>query len=281
MYGQTWRFLNTGKGSAIFNMSLDRAILEAVEKEESPPTFRVYGWEPPGITIGYTQKPEKALDLDRCRCDGVQVAVRPTGGRAVYHDDELAYSVTAPLDDPIVGGSIEGAYRSIGAILCEALVSIGVPAELSPGRPGRGGGITVGKLPCFLSVSRHEIVCGGRKMVGSAQRRLKQAFLQHGSILLGPGQEKIARYLAGKARSGVIEERLAHASSRVNEFVCERYPDTRLREALRDALDRAVGKPSMPGIIAAGEKIRAEYLMDAAVDERYSSAAPVHRGPIP
>jgi lipoate-protein ligase A len=37
---------------------------------------------------------------------------------------------------------------------------------------------------CFSSPSWYEILVHGRKIVGSAQRRLAGAFLQHGSILI-------------------------------------------------------------------------------------------------
>jgi lipoate-protein ligase A len=38
---------------------------------------------------------------------------------------------------------------------------------------------------CFARTGRCEIEVGGRKLVGSAQRRYGSAFVQHGSVLLG------------------------------------------------------------------------------------------------
>jgi lipoate-protein ligase A len=44
-----------------------------------------------------------------------------------------------------------------------------------------------------MSVSRYELTVHGRKIVGSAQRRLRRSFLQHGSMPLSCDREKLAR----------------------------------------------------------------------------------------
>jgi lipoate-protein ligase A len=52
------------------------------------------------------------------------------------------------------------------------------------------------RLPCFTVPTGHEISARGKKLVGSAQKRNKDGFLQHGSILLhldGPLWRKIMR----------------------------------------------------------------------------------------
>lgn len=40
------------------------------------------------------------------------------------------------------------------------------------------------RAACFASSHNHEILYGGKKLIGSAQRRIDRAFLQHGSILI-------------------------------------------------------------------------------------------------
>jgi lipoate-protein ligase A len=56
-------------------------------------------------------------------------------------------------------------------------------------------------IPCFASSARHEIQHGGKKLVGSAQRRyassaLPEVVLQHGSILVGGEHEHLIDLLA-------------------------------------------------------------------------------------
>jgi lipoyl(octanoyl) transferase len=59
---------------------------------------------------------------------------------------------------------------------------------------------------CFSSSARYEIQVGGRKLVGSAQRRYAaddghDVVLQHGSLLLGDDHKRLVRYLRLKNES--------------------------------------------------------------------------------
>jgi lipoate-protein ligase A len=86
------------------------------------------------------------------------------------------------------------AYRWINARLAFALASLGVPAKIAPaGAPALGPGAG----PCFQGAAPGEVEVGGRKLVGSAQARLRAAggdvLLQHGSILLENDQGLLGR----------------------------------------------------------------------------------------
>ena len=189
----TRRFLDMGKGSAVFNMALDESLMSRVSAGTSSPVFRVYGWENPSITLGYSQNTDELIDFDQCIADGVDVTRRPTGGRSVYHDSELAYAIAGYVNDPVFGGSIMDTYRAVSMLLCHALRNIGVNAKISRGHADTSTDFKT-RNPCFLSTSRFEITCGGKKLIGSAQRRFRNVFLQHGSILTGPGQDTIITY---------------------------------------------------------------------------------------
>ncbi|MCE5249237.1 lipoate--protein ligase family protein [bacterium] len=238
--GTTWRFLDMEKGSAFFNMAFDEAVMHQVKCGASPPTFRVYGWAPPAITLGYSQPADEAVDFERCIGDGIDVTKRPTGGRAVYHDEEIAYAVVAPVDDPRFGGSIMESYSSVSRVLCDALNAVGVNASIESGRTGREAAPHAMHNPCFLSTSRYEITCGGKKIAGSAQRRFGTVFLQHGSILTGPGQEKIARYVRDHSLTEWLAEHVNEKSTFVKAHVDISFSDDMLRKSLLDAFSRAV-----------------------------------------
>ena len=188
-----WRFLETGKGNAFFNMALDEALVRAVHNHTAPPSIRVYEWNPRAITCGYSQDVGSMIDLARCTAEGVDVTRRLTGGRAVFHDDDLGYSVVGLVDDPRFGGNILDTFQSIGRVLASGLNALGIPAKLS--RSGWSGGSSGRSLPCFLTTARYEITVDGHKIVGSAQRRFAGVFLQQGSILTGPGQDRLLAYL--------------------------------------------------------------------------------------
>ena len=179
-----WRVLDTGASTGAWNMAVDRAL--------RGPVLRFYGWEPPAVSCGYGQVVEREVDMAACRALGVDVVRRPTGGRAVLHWRELTYSVVCAPADLGAGEGIEDAHRLIAECLAAGLRDCGIAVDIVRNQRrverSRGAGAT---SPCFSSAARWELSCGGRKLVGSAQRRYRHGLLQHGSILLGPAHERL------------------------------------------------------------------------------------------
>lgn len=188
---RTWRLLDSGPASGADNMGVDEALARSVAAGGSP-VLRFYRWDPPAVSVGYSQDMGRELDLARCHQLGIHVVRRPTGGRAVLHWEELTYCVVCAADDPALGGAVEAANKRIGECLVAGLRRVGIPAELEragmPGQKPRGAAATA---PCFSSAARWEVTCGGRKLVGSAQRRFSGIILQHGSLLTGPAHRNI------------------------------------------------------------------------------------------
>lgn len=196
MHVDTWRLLIDPPGPAGHNMAVDEALAASCRTGASGPTLRLYGWERPAISLGYFQRPEEVVDLDRCREGGVPVVRRTTGGRAVYHHREVTYSVAAPIPHHPFPPTIRGTYEVVARALAAGLAELGLRVEChprDPERPRRG----IGSPLCFDSTSRYEITLGGNKVIGSAQRRWKTAFLQHGSILLTHDPAEAAPWLRG------------------------------------------------------------------------------------
>jgi lipoate-protein ligase A len=177
-------------------MAADEAMAQGVVEGTVPPTVRVFGWRPPAVSFGYAQRVAREVDVGRCRRMGVDIVRRPSGGRAVLHWHELTYSVVCPEDDLTFGGSIQDAYRKISLCLVAGLSALGVNAGFEPGRQPapspRGPELTA---PCFSSTTQYEVTLGGRKLAGSAQRRMNGVLLQHGSLLIGPQHKRIVELL--------------------------------------------------------------------------------------
>jgi lipoate-protein ligase A len=175
------------------NMAIDAALLDEVEGAPDPRTVvRFYRWSRPTVSLGRNQRVDTAVDEAFCAEQGVDIVHRPTGGRAVLHDDELTYAVVSN-DSTYFGDTIYANYKSVSEALCAAFNRVGVPAILAPETrrgPSQAGG---NDLPCFMSPSRYELTVQGRKIVGSAQRRLRRSFLQHGSMPIRCDREKLAR----------------------------------------------------------------------------------------
>ncbi len=142
---------------ATWNMALDESLLRHLS--EIGPTLRLYGWNPPAVSIGYFQSMREEVDVTRAKQLGVDVIRRITGGGAVYHKYELTYSIVMPPPP----GKILDSYKHIQRGLVEGLHLMGVDAEMA--------GI-------------NDIVVEGRKISGNAQIRKYGGLLQHGTLLM-------------------------------------------------------------------------------------------------
>lgn len=178
----TWRVLSDVAQDGPRNMALDEAIAYAVDAGRVPPTVRFYAWDKPTVSLGCLQAGRGAVEREACDRLGVRIVRRPTGGRAVLHDDELTYSVCVPLDRSWARLSVGESFRRIGEGLVAGLRRLGIAATL-----GKAGGplAASGKAEaCFQTPRMPAVLAAGKKIVGSAQRRLGGAILQHGSLLL-------------------------------------------------------------------------------------------------
>lgn len=171
-------------------MALDEALM-AHAAHAGHWVLRVYAWSRPTLSLGRNQRAAGLYDEEAIAAAGVGVVRRPTGGRALLHDAEVTYSVTAPL---ATAGSLREAYGRINRILVAGLRRLGVDAGIADA----SGGARVlppGLAPCFDLPAPGELVAGGRKLVGSAQWREGGALLQHGSILVDGDQSLAASLL--------------------------------------------------------------------------------------
>jgi lipoate-protein ligase A len=185
------RFITQGPLHAFFNMALDEAISEAARKKISPPTLRLYQWDRPSMSIGYFQKVSD-INSDYCRKKDYPVVRRLTGGRAILHNSELTYSFSSSTDSHIFRGTLLENYSVISNALVTGLKSAGIDAISSFERKKSN---SHRNPACFKAVSYGEITVDGKKLIGSAQRRYSDGFMQHGSILLSLDTEELCRSL--------------------------------------------------------------------------------------
>ncbi len=181
-----WRLIQSGRCSPETNMAIDEAILTAHSEGKVPPTVRFYGWEPATLSIGYFQKAEQEVHLERVREQGIGFIRRPTGGRAVLHDQELTYSIVVQEQYPGIPKTVNEAYRVLSEGLLQGFRRLGLQAEMVnlASEEEKQKYAVSGSSACFDSPSWYELVVEGRKIAGSAQVRQKGVVLQHGSILL-------------------------------------------------------------------------------------------------
>jgi lipoate-protein ligase A len=179
-----WRWLESeGPQSPEANMAIDTALLAGlVRGDDLLPVVRVYTWDRPCVTCGRHQD----IDAVRDTYQGLPVVVRPTGGLAVYHEDDLTFSVVTRENWlPRESHGVLASYRLIVGGLTPAFQSLGLQPALGRDRPRSPRSDT---LDCFRSASACDLIDipNGRKLMGCAQRRESGAILQQMTIPVQP-----------------------------------------------------------------------------------------------
>lgn len=188
----SWLLLRDAPAPGSWNMALDDALLEAAGTEGLM-ALRLYSWDPPALSFGRNEPASQRYDRKRIEAQGLATVRRPTGGRAVWHNREVTYSVVAPTD---TFGSLRDTYQELHLMLAEALNALGADVALAPDR----GATPLGAGSCFATAAGGEVMArGGAKLVGSAQVRRGAAFLQHGSILIAAEQDVVSAVTLGNA----------------------------------------------------------------------------------
>lgn len=162
------------------NMARDEHLFHLCH-ENKRGFLRLYAWAAPSFSIGASQKAQRALDIDFIRGHHCEYVRRITGGKTVLHHREITYAVASSEDLFFKEHDLHQSYMLISRMLVQAIRSLGVDAVLSKGSAAE---LSRSSNPCFSFPTPHEIEVAGKKIVGSAQKRDKQALLQHGSLPL-------------------------------------------------------------------------------------------------
>lgn len=186
-----------------WNMAVDEHLY-ALAGASGRTYLRFYRWERPTASLGYSQEAARVIDVAFCRAHGIDIVRRTTGGKLVLHDREVTYAI-ASADTEAFSDTLRGSYRLISQALLKGLALMGIVARLAETSPPA---YIRGTMPCFAFPARDEIEIGGRKIVGSAQKRTGGLFLQHGSIPL----DKDEALLSAVSRPGETAESLGMTS---------------------------------------------------------------------
>ncbi len=218
------RVIYDGKRGAYWNMAFDESLL--VHLDEIGPTLRVYGWNPPAVSIGYFQSMEEEVNVEKAREMGVDLVRRITGGGAVYHKYEVTYSITLPE----VKGRILDSYLVIDMGIIKALQNLGLNAKHH--------GI-------------NDVVVNGKKISGNAQTRKYGGLLQHGTLLMDVNVDEmfeILRVPEEKLRDKVIDNVKHRVTSLKHEGVNIEFEELQkvLVDGFREALNAKIYEDEVP-----------------------------------
>lgn len=256
----TWRLLNYRPSSAFENMAIDEAIFLETIKNKKPPTLRFFGWHPAAVSIGYFQELKTEINFNQCQLSGVDIVRRITGGKAVYHQDEVTYSLTAANSEKLFPGNISGTYERISLCLARGLSELGIHAHLAEGNGNVAGTKKNVSSCCFSVPSGNELLVDGRKICGSAQMRTHGGFLQHGSLLMTFDPVATAALILLSWASEPVEK-LRRSVAAVNEVIASPVSVEVLCSVLQKGFINELGICLIEGTLTPAEKELSTFLV--------------------
>ena len=188
-----FRLIRSGALNASSNMALDEKIFKRY-LEDGVGVLRLYRWQGPAFTYGFSQEPENLIDLEACAVDGVGVAKRITGGGILFHDDEITYSFVCSKSDVGEPQEVFVDYRNICKFLLYFYKSLGLTAGFALESEGFKQRCVPHEL-CAGAHEKYDIVIGAKKIGGNAQKRNRQVVFQHGSIPCRINWDLLRRYI--------------------------------------------------------------------------------------
>lgn len=224
------RWLPTQFVPAARNMAIDAAVLENVQPDDGW-TLRLYGWNPPALSLGYFQT-LGSRSLHRSSMD-LPLVRRATGGGAIVHHHELTYSLIVgdrtlqqwfadEMTNAVVGSGQPEAtsdltrwwYRAVHGAVMTALEGFGIQTRFAADRRETVSSPESAFL-CFRRRADEDVEVGGYKVLGSAQRRARGGRLMHGGLLMAasehaaelPGIYELTGKRPGWAEMGVALSR--------------------------------------------------------------------------
>lgn len=240
-----FRFIDDPPARGAINMATDEALTAS-----DVPVVRLYSWEPACLSIGYFQK-IAAINTALCRKRKIDIVRRLTGGSAVLHRSELTYSLICNAE--LMPKSVIGSYKFISAGLLQGLKNLGLHPVLNSRVKNRGQSAL-----CFKDPSLYEILVNGKKIIGSAQKRINGKILQHGSILIRTNADEYCSLfnLSTLGRDDQVKKRMTSISDELGREI----DSCRLKEAFKEGFRIALGLNFEAGSLSCEERQQAEKL---------------------
>lgn len=260
MSNNSWFYVESGKNDAAYNMALDELLMEKVRSGAMPAAIRLYEWETPTLSIGYFQKMEKEIDIERVNEYGYELVRRATGGRGVLHDKELTYSVVLPENYPDMPESVTESYRIISQGLLEGFRNLGLDAHFSiPRTKEEKKELTnIRSSVCFDTPSWYELVVEGRKIAGSAQTRQGGIIMQHGSILLDVDIDHLFDMFTytNERFKNKMKEAFKEKAVAINEISSKEFAVQDLYPAFRNGFEKGLNIITEPYVLTEDDEVR-------------------------
>lgn len=232
---QFWRLLDYSSKNSEVNLAVEEAILRCLLEYDGTNTIRF--WQnPPSVIIGHFQDTKRVVDLVACEKLRVNVIRRISGGGAVYHDyGNINYSVFVKKEslEANLRAAVEDVEKSY-TIFCrgviEGLETLGIDSYSIKGN----------------------IMVKGKKVSGSAQHRLYNVILHHGTLMVDVNMEVLEQIL----RISNSERSLIN----LYEVLPNKVPSDMIKDALQNGFEKTFNIKLKRGSLTSNEKHTAKKL---------------------
>jgi len=236
---QNWRMIDYSSKTPAMNLAIDEAILRCTLEDHNPNTLRL--WQnPPAVVIGCFQNPKFDVDTTACKRLCVNILRRISGGGAVYHDyGNLNYSLIIHKSSLKVNiDNVKDSYSIFCGGVIEGLKMLGIDAY------DKGGAIMV----------------DGKKVSGSAQYRLYDAILHHGTLMVTVNLNMLGRTLG-------VHEPQRHLTNLQN--VLQRsIPLSKIKRAINSGFEERFDAKLKRGTLTSRERQTAKKLYKIKYSKR-------------
>lgn len=235
-----WKIISYKKFNGKYNMDYDLQLVK--NSDGKTPVLRFYGWQPYCISIGANQSFNE-IDQSLAIQNNIEVVKRPTGGRAILHAGELTYSVVMPNNSQFTGREL---YKNISNSIVYGLRNFNPKlneVELENSNPNFTELLkeSSGSL-CFASTAKSEIKFNGKKLVGSAQRKLGTTILQHGSILISTYHHNLVNYLkVSDSDKKKLSDEICNKTTEISTLIDDDVNLLQLQESLIYGFEKVLG----------------------------------------
>lgn len=242
------RFIEFQKLDPYLNMAIDESISFFVRQGRVLPTFRLYGWNKTAITIGEFQSIEE-INQDFCINHEIPIVRRPTGGKGILHYDDLTYSFSCKKEGPF-RGNLFRTYEILSHLFVRAFSLIGISVEVRKEKK------TYNKSSlCFARSSFGEICFQNLKIIGSAQKRWVDGFLQQGTIPVTVNRDLLKRVFFCNPDEA---DRVFGINELFKEFDIEKFQE-HIKKALKEEGFEIVVEPLQEEELVLAQALQQKY----------------------
>jgi lipoate-protein ligase A len=228
-----WQVIHTGVARGHHHMEWDRQALDTLEPD-APCLLHLYEWAMPTISYGYFLRPEELFSFQGVEKHGIDLVRRPTGGGAVLHPWDMAFSVLVPA--PYCRENTLDNYQQINrAVLAAVCELLGFSSEdfILKGKEELSRAASF----CMAKPTVYDVIFQRKKIAGAAQRRTKKGLLHQGFVTLKrPCKETLKELLLGD--QAMIDAICEHAYPLIAEGENSQEIKERLSHHLKRNLEK-------------------------------------------